>query len=352
MAGADEVVRQRNIPKKDTANIENDKGKNLKSDKQPKSKNNKQSAQEQAQEVQRQLFDNLNRPSLLRRNKLWVRPLCIMTLMGFIYFYSKYKENNKYFAMEKHTISMKMKDFECSKSYEREMKFFPKCVPNKCGRIVTDQLVDPIEIDMLLDLVYKMFASGGSSGGASILDLHSGALSFEEKFVNVYNISKLSKKMNDKHFQVYNLIKRRIHETIAKQFGIPASSLYLTYPTFFSKITNATAKTVHDQYWHIHVDKMSYESFHYTSLVYLNTYKDDYLGGRFIFVDGGNDNRTTLIVEPKKGRVLAFTSGEENRHFVERVQTGTRYALTISFTFNRKYAIYDPNLKTKKKSTK
>lgn len=39
-----------------------------------------------------------------------------------------------------------------------------------------------------------------------------------------------------------------------------------------------------------------------------------------------------------------FTSGSENIHFVERVKSGVRYALTVSFTCDKKYAIKDPSI--------
>lgn len=68
----------------------------------------------------------------------------------------------------------------------------------------------------------------------------------------------------------------------------------------------------------------TYPSFHYTSLLYLTTYNQDFKGGRFIFVDGNEENRATSAIEPKKGRVSAFTSGLENRHHVEKVTEGTR----------------------------
>jgi hypothetical protein len=42
----------------------------------------------------------------------------------------------------------------------------------------------------------------------------------------------------------------------------------------------------------------TYESFHYTSLLYLSDYGRDFHGGRFVFIDGDNTNRT---VEPRKG---------------------------------------------------
>lgn len=43
------------------------------------------------------------------------------------------------------------------------------------------------------------------------------------------------------------------------------------------------------------------------------------------------------------GRVSFFTSGSENVHFVEKLETGVRYAITISFTCNPDMAIPDPD---------
>ena len=55
--------------------------------------------------------------------------------------------------------------------------FLTGCVPTKCGRAVLDNVVSEKESDQLLALAKKGFAKGGGSGGASILDLHSGAIS-------------------------------------------------------------------------------------------------------------------------------------------------------------------------------
>lgn len=112
-------------------------------------------------------------------------------------------------------------------------------------------------------------------------------------------------------------------------------------------MTNVSAKTVHDEYWHPHVDKETYESFHYTSLLYLNDFGRDFEGGRFVFIDKNNVNST---VEPRKGRVSMFTSGKENLHSVEKVTSGTRYALTVSFTCDLQFAIPDPSFKLLKRN--
>lgn len=95
-------------------------------------------------------------------------------------------------------------------------------------------------------------------------------------------------------------VRRKVQLTIAQAFGISASSLHLTKPTFFSRINSTRARTAHDEYWHAHVDKVTYGSFDYTSLLYLSDYLDDFGGGRFVFVEEGA-NRT---VEPRAGRTL------------------------------------------------
>ena len=52
--------------------------------------------------------------------------------------------------------------------------------------MVTDTLIDASEADALLVLAKKGLSKGGGAGGASILDLHSGALSKDHGFTSVY----------------------------------------------------------------------------------------------------------------------------------------------------------------------
>ena len=54
-----------------------------------------------------------------------------------------------------------------------------------------------------------------------------------------------------------------------------------------------------------------------------------------------NSDNSTSVVEPKKGRVSIFTSGAENPHYVEKVLSGVRYAITVSFTCDPSKAIPD-----------
>ena len=51
-------------------------------------------------------------------------------------------------------------------------------------------------------------------------------------------------------------VKENVKRAIADHFGLDSSSLYLTHPTFFSRIDATPARTMHDEYWHDHVDKV------------------------------------------------------------------------------------------------
>ncbi|CAJ1081147.1 urotensin-2 receptor 2 [Xyrichtys novacula] len=230
---------------------------------------------------------------------------------------------------------------QCSEDYEN-YKRYPGCTPQKCGRAVTDSVVTRDEAEVLRRLAERGLELAGSEGGASILDLHSGALSMGKQFVNIYRYfgDQIRDVFSQEDFQLYRDVRGRIQAVIAETFDLDPTRMYLTKPTFFSRINGTTAKTQHDEYWHPHIDKVTYGSFDYTSLLYLSDYGSDFTGGRFVFMDQ-NENRT---VEPRAGRVSFFTSGSENLHRVEKVTWGTRYAITVSFTCDPAHAISDPSL--------
>ncbi|XP_030630067.1 2-oxoglutarate and iron-dependent oxygenase domain-containing protein 3 [Chanos chanos] len=230
---------------------------------------------------------------------------------------------------------------QCSDDYEN-YKRFPGCTPQKCGRAVADNVVTREEAHTLKRLAERGLSLGGSDGGASILDLHSGALSMGKKFVNIYRYfgDQIRDIFSEEDFELYRDVRGRIQTLIAETFGLNSSHMYLTKPTFFSRINSTAPKTTHDEYWHPHVDKVTYGSFDYTSLLYLSDYGAEFGGGRFVFMDS-NANRT---VEPRAGRVSFFSSGSENLHRVEKVTWGTRYAITVSFTCDPEHAIANPAL--------
>ena len=95
-----------------------------------------------------------------------------------------------------------------------------------------------------------------------------------------------------------------------------------------------------DEYWHEHVDTLQYGSFSYTALLYLADGRGaDFDGGDFVF--DALHGRPASRVGPRRGRVVAFSSGAEFPHHVERVTRGDRLAVTIAFTCRREDGIED-----------
>lgn len=238
------------------------------------------------------------------------------------------------------SIKYKTQNISCSADY-KNYPVFPHCTPVKnCGYTVVDDIFTRNEIDTLQRLLLGGMAHGGSKGGASVLDLHSGALSKGDKFVNIYKYldsDKLREILPSEDIAVFAAVKSKIHQSIAEHFGLERDRLTLTNPSFFSRMTPTPAQTDHDEYWHQHIDKIQYGSFDYTSLIYLADYGTDFTGGRFVF-----DNKDNAIIEPKAGRLVFFTSGSENPHHVEKVLSGTRLAFTVAFTCDKKKGIKPP----------
>ncbi|KAK3590952.1 hypothetical protein CHS0354_034524 [Potamilus streckersoni] len=301
-----------------------------------------------ADSEKKQIKNRINDARLVEQGSLWRRGALITCLLVVsavvpwvvIMFFRSTGDQITTFASADNIVKRAVQEILCSKDYDNEE--FSECKPKHCRRVVMDNLVSEEEAAYLLGIAKKGLQFGGSSGGASILDLHSGALSKGDKFVNIYQVlDEMHENVFTKNdFDIYREVKNKIHQAIAKEFKIPLSKLYLTKPTFFSRMNTIEAKTMHDEYWHPHVDKVTYGSFHYTSLLYLSTYGRDFSGGRFIFVDT-DSNKT---VEPRIGRVSFFTSGSENVHYVEKLEDGVRYAITISFTCDPQKAIDDPGI--------
>eukprot|EP00756_Hemistasia_phaeocysticola_P047813 Hpha_TRINITY_DN22276_c0_g1::TRINITY_DN22276_c0_g1_i1::g.167232::m.167232 len=88
-------------------------------------------------------------------------------------------------------------------------------------------------------------------------------------------------------------------------------------------------------YWRPHIDQVSVGNFEWTSLLYLTRHDEDFEGGRFVMHDEGED----LVLLPDRGTLVAFPSGRESVHEVERVHSGRRFALTAWFT--RREDAYD-----------
>jgi hypothetical protein len=138
----------------------------------------------------------------------------------------------------------------CSESYPR----VPGCTPSgrSCGHLVVDNFASAVEVEALRGISARAMALGGGAGGPTILDLQSGALSYGDKFVDVWSVFNATEGVQPfrrSELQVYADVVERVAALAEETFDV--RGLQLTSPTFFSRISgDRKPKTAHDEYWH------------------------------------------------------------------------------------------------------
>jgi len=299
------------------------------------------------------------KPLVYRGPETWVVMLWMAVIGGAYWFaVNVYFKEIRILASVQDDVD-KFEEVKCSPEHAEKPQV-PRCTPTKCGRLVLDGLLAPREIEVLKRMAIEgTGALGGGAGGASILELSSSTVSSGEKFQSLFQLREASvKNDNNDNFRimverlyskdnlgVYYSAKTKVATAIETAFGLEDDVLSLAAPTFFSQLSREPAKTENDEYWHSHIDSKQYPSFDYTALVYLNDYEEDFTGGRFFFETSSiAGTEEEAAVEPKAGRVSAFTSGAENPHRVEKVASSRRLAFTMGFTCNPEFAIADPAL--------
>merc|ERR1719370_647638 len=89
--------------------------------------------------------------------------------------------------------------------------------------MISDAIVTEAEAHGLLNLAKKGLAQGGGAGGASILDLHSGALSKEKLFINLYKTN--PGLFTERDFDLYRSVKDKVKAAVAEHFNLDNSKL-------------------------------------------------------------------------------------------------------------------------------
>jgi len=278
----------------------------------------------------------------------------------------------------------------------------PKCTPepDRCGRIVLDHFISAEEGASLRRIVDKGMdyaPAGAEAGGPTIMDINSGFVrSSAGKMDNMHQPKAKGKTKVDlstAEYELYGTVIQRIRTAIKTEFGL--SELHFTAPTFVTREVGNPEwqpQTMHDVYWHPHVDQNNTAHYHFSGLLYLSDYGTDFEGGMFSFLDDVKDfkqptpcfdediqaqgaaqscaqysaagmcdralgegltlammcpkscqtcssdepeaemSATELQVEPGMGRLVIFASGAENLHQVKKVSSGTRYVMSMWFT--------------------
>ena len=228
-------------------------------------------------------------------------------------------------------------------------------INNNCGIRIVDGIFTNEECNLLENIAIKGFSVRENAPGPSILDINTGYIRDSSNGLeNLYRSVSLGIRKEIFHgddYAHYFHVINKLKETIEKTFGIGNNKLKFTAPTFFTRLNsgldinnnndndNDTKEKawepaeIHDEYWHSHIDRENTEHYHYSGLLYLSTYKQNFTGGRLGFQDAQTDGAPAhTIVEPRMGRVALFTSGKENPHYVERLTKGQRLVLAFWFT--------------------
>lgn len=151
------------------------------------------------------IFNCRKKPAArLTSYRIWTRLVIVAAVLVIAYFTSN-KDKERKFATRRETIIFRAQNVDCSPDYLSEIAGFKTCIPNKCGRFVSDSLVTEQEANQLLELAIKGLSFGGGSGGVSILDLHSGALSKDNNFVNIYTLPEAKGFLNEDVLKTYKV---------------------------------------------------------------------------------------------------------------------------------------------------
>eukprot|EP00322_Chrysochromulina_rotalis_P005275 CAMPEP_0115852768 /NCGR_PEP_ID=MMETSP0287-20121206/13164_1 /TAXON_ID=412157 /ORGANISM="Chrysochromulina rotalis, Strain UIO044" /LENGTH=486 /DNA_ID=CAMNT_0003306835 /DNA_START=100 /DNA_END=1557 /DNA_ORIENTATION=+ len=128
---------------------------------------------------------------------------------------------------------------------------------------------------------------------------------------------------------IFVRIVERMRRAIAHEYGLPLSTV-TPLQCFVSFFEGAQAKQ-----GGLHSDESTHKEFHYSCVAYLSTQHEDFEGGSFNWNDpvaGGSGERQLTPLSPTKGSAVIFSSGWENMHEVEPLESGTRFAMPCFFT--------------------
>jgi len=207
------------------------------------------------------------------------------------------------------------------------------CLPQTCKRTVKDDVFSEADILKLREIATKGYATrGAGTGGPTILDINTGYVRDPDGLDNLFNRQGAGTIFTPDDFAHYGAVIAKLRSEVMSVTG--AQDLYFTAPTFITKLDGRAGwepKEWHDQYWHMHADRNNTAHYHYSGLLYLSMYQEDFTGGRVLFYDA-ESAAVEQVVEPRPGRLLIFSSGPENPHKVERVTSGQRLVLAFWFT--------------------
>ena len=116
-------------------------------------------------------------------------------------------------------------------------------------------------------------------GGPTILDINTGYIRDSQGLDNLF--VKSNDIYSSEDFAHYGRIIQKLKETVMETFEL--SVLHFTAPTFITRIDADMPwepQGIHDEYWHPHADRNNTPHYHYSGLLYMSSYGEDFEGGK------------------------------------------------------------------------
>jgi hypothetical protein len=153
---------------------------------------------------------------------------------------------------------------------------YPACAPSSCDRVILDDQFTADDVIALRRIAEKGMATRRDGGGPTILDLNTGYIRDSDGLENLFKSRQGLFSTED--FLVYGDIIRRLKALVESTFD---TSVYFTAPTFITRLDGRAdwePRGMHDEYWHIHSDQASTPHYHYSGLLYLSTFGEEFTG--------------------------------------------------------------------------
>lgn len=165
-----------------------------------------------------------------KTHKVWTWSI-MSVFMALIVYVLLNRPLEKPFARRRETLELRSQFFECSADFRREVDtHYKDCAPRRCGRLVSDTLLQEHEVDALLEMFEGAMAlTGGGSGGATIFELHTGALSKGETFVYAFGLGTAGENLlRPELVKVYEVSERRRRRSILAAAWTTLNGIFFT----------------------------------------------------------------------------------------------------------------------------
>lgn len=87
--------------------------------------------------------------------RIWSRGVLVLGILIYMWYFSKDNKQNVSLAKQSELYSKRGQHVDCSTEYLNDIKQYSGCVPNKCGRYISDKIVTQQEAEILLKLAQR-----------------------------------------------------------------------------------------------------------------------------------------------------------------------------------------------------